>query len=287
MTGPQLRTSGGMRQQGVYAEGTAMYPLVTVITAVRNGADHLAQCIESVLEQDYANVEHIILDGNSTDGTLAEILRYEDRIAYWRTEPDEGVFDAWNKGISLANGEWIAFLGSDDVYLPGALTTYIGLARQHPEAEFLSSKARLNHPTGYAPTFGGPWAWPQFTKAMSTIHVGTLHRRELLRRLGPFNPKFRIAGDYEFLLRANDELHTAFTPQTTVIMRAGGLSDSTAGLHEAKRAKLHNQVCSPLRAEVDLRRLIVRFYLRRAWLFLRASTGAFRKKKREIGRSIA
>jgi hypothetical protein len=128
----------------------------------------------------------------------------------------------------------------------------------------------LAHPTGYSPVFGGPWAWPRFATAMSTIHVGTMHRRSLFERLGPFDSAYRIAGDYEFMLRAKDTLKTAFTPATTVVMRAGGLSDSTASLYEAKRAKVANSVRTPLIAEFELRRAITRFHLRQLYLKLRA-----------------
>ena len=244
--------------------------LITIITAVRDGEDCLSRCIDSVLAQDYPHIEHIVMDGGSTDGTLSILKHYEDKLAFWSSAPDDGVFDAWNKGLLLARGEWIGFLGADDVYLPGAISAYVALARDHPQAEFLCSTARLEHPTGYSPVFGGPWEWPKFARAMSTIHVGTLHHRSLFARLGNFNKEFRIAGDYELMLRAKSGLRTAFTSHTTVVMRAGGLSDSTAGLHEAKRAKLLHGVRSKLAAEWDLLRLVARFYVRKLFIAVRA-----------------
>jgi glycosyltransferase involved in cell wall biosynthesis len=262
--------SGGQRLKGVLSEGSPDQPLVTVITAVYNGEKYLTGCIQSVLDQDYPNVEHIVLDARSTDGTISLLRQHETKLALWVSEPDEGVYDAWNKGVALARGEWIAFLGVDDIYLPGAISTYMQLAQNHPAAEFLSSKARLDHVTGYAPTFGGPWEWPLFTKAMSTIHVGTMHHCTLFERLGPFDKTYRIAGDYEFMLRAKKTLRAAFTPKTTVIMRAGGLSDSTGGLYEARRAKLQAGVRTRLGAEIELRRAILRFYARKFFLDLRS-----------------
>jgi glycosyltransferase involved in cell wall biosynthesis len=262
--------SGGKRLNGDLAENKPDLPLVTVITAVFNAEAMLDGCLQSVLSQDYPNIEHIIVDGASTDGTLSLLRRYESQIALWISEPDKGVYDAWNKGVALARGEWIAFLGADDIYLPGAVSTYMELSRRHPGAEFLSSRAKLDHPTGYSPTFGGPWEWPRFATAMTTIHVGTFHHRELFRRYGSFNIAYRIAGDFEFMLRAKGRLKTAFTPETTVIMRAGGVSDSTAGLYEAKRAKIEAGVRTPLHAEIELRRAIVRFHARRVYLSSRA-----------------
>lgn len=262
--------SGGYRTNQKIAPVVSREPLVSVITAVFNGNDCIAKCIESVLNQDYPYVEHIIVDGGSKDGTVETIRLYENRLALWISEPDSGVYDAWNKGLQLARGEWIAFLGADDSYLPGAISTYMKLARENPNAEFLSSRARLDHITGYAPTFGGPWEWPRFSRAMSTIHVGTMHNRKLFDRYGDFDTKYRIAGDYEYLLRARNTLRTAFTPSVTVVMRAGGLSDSTAGLYEARQAKIENGISPAPIAEFQLRMLISRFYIRRAFLKARA-----------------
>jgi glycosyltransferase involved in cell wall biosynthesis len=264
-------TSGGTRLQHNVASATLVVPLITVITAVFNGQDCIADCIESVLHQDFPNVEHIILDGNSEDGTVAILRHYENKVALWLSEPDSGVYDAWNKGLELARGEWIAFLGADDRYLPNAISTYVDLARRVPDAEFLTSRAQLNHPSGYAPVFGGAWEWPRFSKTMTTIHVGTMHRRSLFERYGKFDTSFLIAGDYEFLLRPRANLRTAFTPATTVVMRAGGLSDGTAGLYEARRARVEAGVRAPLTATIELRIAVLRFHVRRLFLALRSA----------------
>lgn len=261
---------GGKRLKGLIAENSVEHPLVTVVTAVFNGQPYMAGCLDSVLAQDYPNIEHLVLDGGSRDGTVDVLRQYDDRIALWKSEPDHGVYDAWNKALAEARGEWICFLGVDDEFLPGAVSTYMELAAENPDAEFLSSRARLNHPTGYSPIFGGPWEWPRFGTAMSTIHVGTMHHRSLFDRLGRFDSTYRIAGDYELMLRARETLRAAFTPAITVEMRAGGLSDSTAGLYEAKRAKIKNGVRTVRHAEAELRRAILRFYLRRSYLSLRA-----------------
>jgi glycosyltransferase involved in cell wall biosynthesis len=278
--------TGGQRLKGILAEGSTDLPLVTVVTAVFNGRPYVAGCLESVLTQNYPNIEHIILDGGSTDGTLDVLRQYDDRVAFWKSEQDKGVYDAWNKALSLARGEWICFLGVDDIYLPGAISAYVALARNNPEAEFLSSKAKLDHPTGYSPVFGGPWSWPRFATAMSTIHVGTMHHRSLFERLGIFDSTYRIAGDYELMLRAKATLRTAFLPEVTVVMRAGGVSDSTAGLYEARRAKVMNGVRTPLLAELELRRAITRFHIRRLYLKLRVALSLNRPAKLPNGESI-
>jgi glycosyltransferase involved in cell wall biosynthesis len=261
---------GGKRDSGAMDCARSDLPLVSVITAVFNGGAALTDCIESVLQQDYPNIEHLIIDGGSTDGTIDVLKKYDDKLELWVSEPDHGVYDAWNKGLDLARGEWIAFLGADDTYMPGAIRAYMDLARQCPEAEFLSSRALLNHPTGYAPVFGGPWEWPRFSTAMTTIHVGTMHRRTLFEQYGQFDTTYRIAADYQFLLRARDRLRAGYIPETTVVMRAGGISDSTAGLYEARRAKVNARVRSASRAHLELMIAIARFHLRRGFLKVRA-----------------
>lgn len=92
-------------------------PKISVITAVYNGIDSLEPSINSVLNQTYNNIEFIIIDGGSTDGTVDIIKKYEDRIAFWVSEKDKGVYDAMNKGVERATGEWIYFLGSGDILL--------------------------------------------------------------------------------------------------------------------------------------------------------------------------
>lgn len=259
--------TGGRRLRNVHPFSDKGCPTVSIVTAVYNARDCLADCIESVRSQDYPNIEFIVVDAASSDGTLDIIRRYEENIDVWVSEPDDGIFDAWNKGLDLATGDWIAFLGADDTYVDGAIRKYMDMARRNPGKEFLCSKAQLVHFSGYAPVFGGEWAWPAFAKAMTTIHVGTMHGRSLFERVGRFDSSYKIAGDYEFLLRDADNLRSAFMPEKTVMMRAGGASDSTAGLYEARRAKVERGVRAPVFAWLDLIELILRFHARR-WILL-------------------
>jgi glycosyltransferase involved in cell wall biosynthesis len=238
MQAEDLRQAGGKRLKGICAEGSADQPLVTVITAVFNGQKCVAACLESVLRQDYPNIEHIVVDGASNDGTVDVLREYDDRIALWRSEPDAGVYDAWNKGLAEARGEWICFLGVDDEFLPGAISAYMTLVAENPKAEYLSSQVRWVHPSGYERMLGNPWSWKELSKWMCTAHVGSMHRRSLYDRVGMYDTSYRISGDYELLLRARSELRTAYMPVTTVVMLAGGVSDIRGAYLEGARAKM-------------------------------------------------
>jgi glycosyltransferase involved in cell wall biosynthesis len=264
--GSRLAIVGGRRRHGAVYFDRSLGPLVSVITAVFNARRSVADCIESVLRQNYTNLEFIIVDAGSIDGTVDVIRKYDNQIDVWLSEHDNGIFDAWNKGLKLATGEWIAFLGADDVYTPGAIGRYMEAAQLHPKAEFICSRAQLVHPAGYAPIFGGPWKWPTSARFMTSIHVGTMHKRSLFERYGEFDTSYRSAGDYDFLLRVGGKLQAAFIPDVTVKMSSGGASDSVSGLYEARQAKIRRGVRSPAMATWDLAILLARRNVRKVLL---------------------
>ena len=261
---PEQSTSpcGGKRLKGALGEGSTEQPLVTVVTAVYNGQPYVAGCLESVISQDYPNIEHIVLDGGSRDGTVDVLRQYDDRIALWRSEPDKGIYDAWNKALVEAHGEWICFLGVDDEFLPNAVSAYMALAARNPQAEYLSSRVKWVHPSGYERVIGEPWTWKAFSRSMGTAHVGSMHRRSLFDRLGRYDTSYRIVADYEFLLRAQNQLDSAFMPTVTVKMRAGGGSDSRNALKEHARAIVATGGRSKMFAACDLYLANAKFALR-------------------------
>jgi glycosyltransferase involved in cell wall biosynthesis len=233
-----LRLCGGARLKGIVATGSVDQPLVTVITAVYNGRPFVAGCLESVFRQSYPNIEHIVMDGASDDGTVDVLRQYDDRIALWKSGPDRGIYDAWNKALLETRGEWICFLGADDEFLPDAVGQYMALAARNPQAEFLSSKLKVVHSSGYIRTLGCPWTWKRFSRTMCTPHVGAMHRRSLFDRLGTYDTSYRMVGDYELLLRARSQLNAAYMPVVTVMMRGGGVSTTRIALNEKARAKI-------------------------------------------------
>lgn len=115
------------------------YPKISIVTPNYNYGHLLEETILSVLNQNYPNLEYIIIDGGSTDNSLEVIKKYESRLAYWTSEKDEGIYDALNKGFKLCTGEIMAYLNSDDIYLPWALETVFSVFSEVRDAEWIST----------------------------------------------------------------------------------------------------------------------------------------------------
>jgi len=218
-------------------------PLVSIITAVFNGERFLEQTITSVLNQTYDRIEYIIVDGGSTDGTLDIIRNYQDHISCWISESDNGVYDAWNKGIDLANGQWISFIGSDDVFYNNAVENYIQYIFQTgtPDLDYISSKAKLvDDDLKVLRTIGKHWEWKKFQRYNNLAHVGSFHSKRLFDKYGRYDCQYEIAGDYEFLIRAGIHLKAAFMDKITVKMRYSGISNSRKALSETMHVKINS-----------------------------------------------
>jgi glycosyltransferase involved in cell wall biosynthesis len=228
-------------------------PLVSIIIATHNVGNLIEKTLLSIFNQSYKKFEIIIIDAVSNDLTLSYIEKYKSRISYLISEPDKGIYDAWNKGLEKAKGEWIAFLGAGDEYLPDALLNYFNLlARSHYSVEFISSTINIVDRKGeFISVKGKPWTWPKFLESMMCTHVGSLHSRRLFEKYGFFDPSYKIAGDYEFLLRAGDQLKTAFLPVITINMLNGGVSTSPMVLLEDRRLKISTGKKAIWKADIE------------------------------------
>ncbi len=247
---------------------SARRPLISVVTVVFNGAKTLKNTIESVIPQLGDDVEYIIIDGGSTDGTIEIVREYEHHLAYWISERDSGIYDAWNKAIDVSKGEFISFVGADDVLEPFACATYIEKIRSHPQIEYWSSRVIFGERKGRV--IGRPWHWHDFKRYMTVAHVGSLHRRDLFARHGKYDTAFRIAGDYEFLLRVGKNLKAGFVDAVTARMGDGGISNDQAlrTLSETRQAKISTKSRGNITSTLDYIWSIAKLTGRRIYVHL-------------------
>jgi glycosyltransferase involved in cell wall biosynthesis len=178
-----------------------MDPRITVITPSFNQAPYLEQTLRSVLEQQYPNLEYLVIDGGSTDGSVEIIRRYEDRLAGWISEPDAGQTDAIAKGLARATGRIIAFLNSDDVYLPGALQT----AARHAGQWLVGGCLQIDPHGGRIGRFDhhAPASLASYLMRMSGLlpQPSCFWPAEVFARHGGFDRSLHYCFDYEFHCR--------------------------------------------------------------------------------------
>ncbi len=263
------RLEGGLRLKGVMKKSRLDEPLVSIITASFNASEYLQRTIKSIRDLSYSNIEWIVVDGASKDGTVEIMRQNDDVIDYWISEADSGIYDAWNKGVALARGEWIAFLGCDDAYYPDAIERYVRfmLANKDKQFDYISSRVELvNARQEFIQIIGRMWSWPKFLTKMVVAHVGSLHHQSLYERYGLYNTTYKSAADYELLLRARHSLRAGFVDEVTAKMQFGGLSnDFLPALAEAKRAKHDTggraSVLCDLDNAVDVTKIILKRFL--------------------------
>ncbi|MCX6906806.1 MAG: glycosyltransferase family 2 protein [Verrucomicrobia bacterium] len=181
-----------------------MDPKISIVTPSFNQGPYIEQCIRSVLDQDYPDVEHIIFDGGSKDGTVEVLRRYENRGVRWTSEPDKGQSDAINKGFRAATGDIIGWLNSDDWYARGAFRVVLDYFRDHPEVDFVYGNnfftdaqgrmIRLVHAMPYK------WEWLLYT-GLLIPQPGVFMRRRVLEECGLLDVDLHIVMDYEWWLR--------------------------------------------------------------------------------------
>lgn len=233
-------------------ETASASPLISIIIAVFNGAKTLQQCIDSIAQQIYANKELIIIDGGSTDTTLELLNANREVIGYWISESDNGVYNAWNKGLLQAKGEWICFLGADDYFWDEQVLERLAIHLRKLPSEICLAYGQimlLNNNGENLYLIGEPWreVKERFKQVMCVPHMGLMHRRSLFEKHGNFDESFRIGGDYELMLRELESAEAVFIPGIiTAAMGHGGLSsnpsNSIEAMRDARRAqKMHGQ----------------------------------------------
>jgi glycosyltransferase involved in cell wall biosynthesis len=275
-TGFAQRSNGTSRSE-VELPVTRERPLVSIVTPTLNQGAFIAQTIRSIQAQTYGNHEHIVVDGGSTDDTIDTLRRYEGRYALrWTSEPDGGMYDAVNKGLRGARGEILAYLNSDDLYLPWTLEVVVEAFRKRPDADLVfGDLLHIDETSGIQRLV---WQMPfdlDFVKRVGSLgQPAVFWRRDVYRELGGFDDSLRYVADCDFWIRAGSTHHIAKVNEVLAIDR-----EQAGSLRQAAAAGLDEELASVRSRYVDLAgpshvRRMRRHRLRTA-LYRRAYEAAF------------
>jgi len=191
------------------------FPKISIITPSFNQAKFLRRTIESVVTQDYPNIEYIIIDGGSNDGSLEIIQAYEEHLAYWESIPDHGQTDAINKGFGKATGKYLAWLNSDDVYHPGSIAEAVEYLENHPDVGMVYGDCTFIDAQGSRIGFF-PAAQTDYARLRrGYVHIpqqSSFFRAELWNKVGPLDPSFYFAMDYDLWVRLAREAPLVYLP---------------------------------------------------------------------------
>lgn len=219
------RLEGGLRMKGIFKTGTPLQPLITYVTIVRNNAATLERTIISVQEQTYPRVEHIILDGASTDGTLDIILRHGDQLDYFASEPDLGLYDALNKVVPLARGELICVINSDDWLEPNAAEIAAKHMSGAPINALLLTSARVSVEDvihEWPPAFVHPGS---YFSCANDCHNAIYATRLAYEKSGPYDSSYKIAADFKWIMSCMESGAVfVYTNEITANYSLGGTS---------------------------------------------------------------
>ena len=201
-----------------------LLPKVSIITVVYNGIAHLEQTIQSVLYQNYDNIEYIIIDGGSTDGTVELIKQYEGSISYWVSEPDAGIYDAMNKGIAKATGEIVGLINADDWYTKDAIIKVVDTFEK-TEAKVVHGSMHIIKEDGERFVKVAFKDISNLKKGMLLNHPTVFSKRELYEKYGMFNTTYRIVADWEMMMRwFLKDVHFVASSEILASFRMGGVS---------------------------------------------------------------
>ena len=226
---------GGLRKKGIFKKSIKNKPLISIITAVYNSDKHLEECLNSLHQQNQINYEHIIIDGGSSDKSLDIIKKYEDKIDYWSSKPDRGIYDAFNIGMSLSKGDYIGFLNSDDVYTKESISILYKYIEKYPNKDFIFGAVKKHWGIlhGYRP-HKIYWSWGFY----SSHSTGFFIKRESSQKVGYYNLKYKYSSDYDYFFRmiVKNKLKGIGTKKNELfgIFRRGGFSSRVKFLDHFK-----------------------------------------------------
>ena len=205
---------------------------ISLLTVSYNSAATIKDTIESILSQDYPDIEYIIVDGNSKDGTQDIIKSYGGKITKWISEPDKGIYDAMNKAVRLATGEVVGILNSDDFYHSTTIISQIAEAFDDPALDAVFGDLIFVDPANLQKVVrkysSAKWHPDKFARGFMPAHPTFFVRRKYYKDFGLFKIDYKIAADYELLIRFLyvHKLRYRYLPLNMVTMRKGGVSSN-------------------------------------------------------------
>lgn len=263
-----LGGSGGLRTQGIMKKSRPNKPLVTIITTVYNGEKHLEETIRNIINQTYENFEYIMIDGGSTDNSIEIIKKYEDKIDYWVSEKDNGIGDAFNKGIRLSAGEYINFQGDGDGFY-SEHSIEEAMKDIDPNRDMLiSGKIQRISDDGqvmFVTKHQDIFKKQSLMFRMSVPHQGLFTHIRMFEEYGLFDIHNTFCMDYEHLLRAYHEFPNVVMKDIIVARwRADGLGEGRTLdiLKEYNDVKCKNKIASPLTLKLIHNWTLFKYYLK-------------------------
>jgi len=204
---------------------------ISLITVVYNAENTIKRCIESVIEQNHPNIEYIIIDGGSTDGTLQIIDNYKSQINFFLSEKDKGIYDAMNKGIKFATGDIVGTLNSDDVFAYKEVLSCVAEAFDKQNTDIIYGDLDYVNPKGsiVRKWYAGKYIDNLFNWGWMPPHPTFYCKRGLFESLGPFDLQYGTAADYELMSRFIhfNKVKVYYLHKTMVKMNVGGVSNMT------------------------------------------------------------
>ncbi len=223
-TWPKVEIEGGLRLKGIY-KSQKNKPLITVITAVYNSDKYLEECLNSLYSQKSKNFEHIVVDGGSNENTIQILKKFDDKIDYWFSKKDLGIYDAFNRGMILARGEYLGFLNSDDKFTENALDILNKYILLYPNKDFIFGAVQKHWGIlhGYKP-YKIHWSWGFY----SSHSTGFFIKKSSAKKVGLYNLKYKYSADYDYFFRmiVKQKLKGVATKKHELfgIFRRGGFS---------------------------------------------------------------
>lgn len=232
---------------------------VSVLIAVYNGHKTIEKAITSFINQTYSDKELIVIDGGSDDGTQEILKKYDQKIEYWESKPDHGIYHAWNKAVAHASGDWLCFIGADDYWFyPDAIKDLV-YEGERTNTELVSGKVAIVDAHHHVKReYGKAWEWKKIKRHHCIAHPGMMHHKNCFERNGAYNEKFKIAGDYDFSLRLGGETRASYIDRVFVCMGNAGLSHTMIrkALSEAYEIQAAHPEIGPLKAKLNFIRTL-------------------------------